>query len=243
MKSSRSILFWLIASIVASGAQCASATTSGVATATSTEFETLLKRGYEQMKNGSFGPAVGTLTRAVKANKNSAMARRYLCYALLQEGEIDNAFEQMLAITRLKQPAAIDYYLLGEVHLAQGSNVEAQKDFTNALIKQPGMSAASAGLVKTCVNVHDWEGALKICAHCISSSEPKDATSKALNAYFKKLYAAIKEAQASSGVQTQLPPVAGPQAEMSDEKELSNPTPMELTPLKEEPAPVVEHPS
>jgi len=160
----------------------------------------LLRKGYGELCLGLSKPAIADLTKATKLRKNNVSARRFLCYALLQDGDFSEALNQMKTLTKNEKPEAIDYYLLGEIHLSLGWIDAAEIDFKDALALTPGLKAARAGLIRVTLTNGDYDAALKMCQECMNDTKPADANASgnALNDYFKRLYAFVRLAQSNS---------------------------------------------
>jgi Flp pilus assembly protein TadD len=158
----------------------------------------LLKQGYEEICAESYPPAIETLTRAVKLNKDDDAARRYLVYAELQVGQVTDAFENLKILAASKNPQAMDHYLEGEAHLLIGWIDSAESDFNTALSLQPDMKAATVGLIKVRVCNSDFDDAVKLCSECMTETKALKPPNKKLSEYFDRLYGAVKMVESGS---------------------------------------------
>lgn len=108
----------------------------------------LLKKSYNQMIEGEFRDAVDTQILAVKADKNSVSARRYLSYSLLKIGASDEAIEQLNNLLTMTKATPIDMLMCGEACLQAGKLRDSAQWFKDALAADPKLAYARVGLAK-----------------------------------------------------------------------------------------------
>lgn len=160
----------------------------------------LLGKAYDQLRNGKYDLAVNTLVQAVKTDRDSITARRYLAFALLKNGSSMEALDQMELVSRVVKPGPFDWYLFGEAYLAQGGYKEAEDCFKQAVALNPGYDAARGGLVNTYARTGKWQDGFTTLAEGMKLAKTANAKS-----YYKSLYAGLKERQASGYIASQAP--------------------------------------
>jgi Flp pilus assembly protein TadD len=153
-----------------------------------TKTDTALSLGYAQLKAGAYKKAIVFLNNAVKQDSKSFMARRYLCYALLQNGEPQRASEQLITLSKLTKPTAFDVYLLGEVYLANGDSDKAEKTFRQSWGMDPTSTLAEAGVVRALAAGDKFSEAEAMCTRHIQDNETPSVRN-----YFESVYANIRK--------------------------------------------------
>jgi tetratricopeptide (TPR) repeat protein len=158
--------------------------------------DVLTRRGYLLVQTGDYKAAVVVLKNAVRMNPNSVNARRYLAYSLVQTGSYAEASEQLKAISIVSPLLAYDYALSGNIDVRLGLNDEALQEYRKALVLEPTMPAARAGIVELFVLAGDFQGATFLCSDCIAKSHnPSELV------YFQRLADSIRAAQQLSATQ------------------------------------------
>jgi tetratricopeptide (TPR) repeat protein len=152
--------------------------------------DVLTRRGYVLVQAGDYKAAVVILKNALRMNPNSVNARRYLAYSLVQTGSYSDAAEQLQAISVVSPLLAYDYALSGNIDVRLGLNDEALQEYRKALVLEPTMPAARAGIVELFVLASDFQGATFLCSDCIAKSHnPSELV------YFKRIADSIRAAQ------------------------------------------------
>lgn len=194
-------MFSLAAIIVASGitANIAQATASGSASSkpakgkvVSTALGQLLQRGYEQMRKGNYEAAIVILAAAVKSDPDSVSARRYLAFALMRHGSVQEAMYQLLIIQRMAKASPFDSYTLGEAYSKMGKLNEAENCFRDALKSNPNYDPARASLIKTLSSTGKYDEAFTECL-----TGYKAAKTEMLTRYYRILYQNVQEQKLS----------------------------------------------
>ncbi len=168
----------------------------------------LLQRGYEQMRKGNYELAVHTLAAAVKVDPDSVSARRYLAFALMRHGSVQDAMYQLLIIQRMAKATPFDSYTLGEAYAKQGKLADAEACFKEALKTNPNYDPARASLVKTLTSTGKYDEAFSECL-----TGYKAAKTELLSRYYRILYQHVQEQKlslhrmqdAAAGAQTATP--------------------------------------
>lgn len=151
------------------------------------EIPQIVKKGYEQLKKADYKGAITTFREAVKQNNNDPLARRCLAYALLCAGSAEDALDQLILLTRLSPPGAVDWCTFGEVYLIAGSYVQAEEAFSDALKLNPELFWASCGIIRAKAMQRDFKDAYKSLAELIA-----DTPDEKKRAYLYKLRLAIR---------------------------------------------------
>lgn len=147
----------------------------------------LLQSGYRQIQRGAYEPAVKTLMQAIRMDRDSVSARRYLAFALLNLGASQEAAEQLVIVMRMAKPTTFDKYSLGEAYFRLGRHELAQEAFKDALEIEPSYDPARAGLIKTLSLAANWDEALDECVQGY-----KQARNDKLGRYYRSLYSNIQ---------------------------------------------------
>lgn len=85
-------------------------------------FERLLPIGYKALRQNNFDYACRALKRCVQLKPNSAEARRYLAYALIESGDLLAAEEQLIALKVLGHENSPDALRLAKAFQNAGQN-------------------------------------------------------------------------------------------------------------------------
>lgn len=164
-----------------------------------------LQKGYEQMRKGNYDAAVRILAAAVTADPDSVSARRYLAFALLRHGSLQEAMYQLIIIQKMAKATPFDNYTLGEAYSKMGRLKEAEACFRDALKSNPNYDPARASLIKTLSSVGKYDDAF---AECLTGY--KAAKTEMLSRYYRILYQNVQEQKlALRRIQDAVPATAG----------------------------------
>jgi tetratricopeptide (TPR) repeat protein len=97
----------------------------------------LVQKAYGQMCHQNFDAAVPTLCQAIKLERNSVAARRYLAFALIAQGQLSGALSQLDLISRLDSEIGLDLFMKGVVMGKIGEPTRAADFFSAAVQKEP----------------------------------------------------------------------------------------------------------
>lgn len=158
------------------------------ATTISEELYKRLKRGYDQVQKGSYDKAVKTFCEAVRRDRDSITARRYLAYALVKSGAGDQAMDQLSFITKMTTPTAFDLYLYGEAYFTQGNYKESLTAFEKCLAAVPNCDAARGGVIKSLTLQGEYNQATTECISGLNTAS--DETAKK---YYQAMLNKVKE--------------------------------------------------
>lgn len=158
------------------------------AAAPAPEIPKILKKGYDQLRKTDYRGAILTFREAVKQNSNDPLARRCLAYALLCSGSPEDALDQLILLTRLSPPGAVDWCTFGEVYLIAGSYEQAEEAFNDALKLNPELFWASCGIIRAKAMQRDFKAAYRSIAELIA-----DTHDEKKRAYLYKLRIAIRK--------------------------------------------------
>lgn len=130
-----------------------------------------LTKGYEQLKIGDLSSACNSFMAVIKQDPDSPMARRYLSYTLLQLGQPGDALSQLIYLTRLQKPSALDWYLFGEAYLLVGSYTQAEAAFNDSLKEDETYAPAKSGLIRVKALNGDFPAAYRMLSEAINDSD------------------------------------------------------------------------
>ena len=109
----------------------------------------LVKNGYELTLSGDNEAAIAYLTAAVKSNAADPIARRYLAYALVKNGQGADAIAQLNVLAKLQRPLPTDQLMCAEALTACKLNPEAIDAYNRILDADPQNDRARAELIMT----------------------------------------------------------------------------------------------
>jgi len=143
------------------------------APATTAEVVDLLKKAYSQLGSGSVDDAVGTLCAVIKLDRNSAMGRRYLCYALIQRGEAREAIAQLDALSYLNSGIPFDLCMRGQALQLLGEYRKATEALKAAIGLDPTSDYIREKLIDSLQMSGDYKEAAAVCADGYYASQDK----------------------------------------------------------------------
>lgn len=114
--------------------------------------------------------AVDILTKAVKANPDDPQARKYLAYAQLSAGDLENASRQFQAWSYLQPVPASEMWLFGKKMMSAGKYGEAARVFGELVKADPSNSTARIQLIKSCALAGESERAQTLCREAMTSA-------------------------------------------------------------------------
>lgn len=161
----------------------------------------LINLGYDLIGKGQYDKAVQTLEKAVKADKDSVSARRYLAFAQVMQGSSLEALKSMQILSKMAVPRALDWYIFGQAYLGAGGPKHAKACFTQALTYSPNYDAARGGLIRALVASGDFDGAVSAVQEGLAQSKSSD-----VKKYYSTMYSLVmaqKQASENTGVTTQ----------------------------------------
>lgn len=147
-----------------------------------------LKIGYEEVQKGLYDRAVKDFCNAVRTDRDSVTARRYLAYALVKCGVPDLAMKQLSLVGKMTPPTAFDLYLYGEAYFAAGDYKHALSSFQKCLALVPDFDAARGGLIKSLALRGEFNQATNECLTGLNQA--KDAPAKK---YYQAMLKRVRE--------------------------------------------------
>jgi tetratricopeptide (TPR) repeat protein len=147
-----------------------------------------LEAGYLQVQKGSYDGAVKNFCDAVRTDRDSVTARRYLAYALVKAGAPELAVEQLSLITKMTSPSAYDSYLYGEAYYTAGQYKLSAEAYQKTLNLVPNFDAARGGLIKSLTLGGEFELAANECLNGL-----KQANDKVAKKYYQTMLACVQE--------------------------------------------------
>lgn len=97
----------------------------------------LLRKGYEQLRKNDLEKAIPTLCNVVRADRDSPSARRYLAFALLQQGDGKGALSQLKALSVLQESTTFDILLKAVALDMIGEHEKALECFRETMDRDP----------------------------------------------------------------------------------------------------------
>lgn len=150
----------------------------------------LLSQGYALIGQGNYDKAIEVLQKALKLDKDSITARRYLAYALVRKGQAKQAIGEMQKVSKQTTPNSFDWYIFGDAYYEAGGLNHAGSCFKEALHQAPAYDAARGGLIKTLVRQDQYNEAVAQVQQGLKNA--RDAKSKQ---YYAALYDGVNQAQ------------------------------------------------
>jgi tetratricopeptide (TPR) repeat protein len=147
-----------------------------------------LDAGYQQIQKGSYEKAVKDFCEAVRSDRDSVTARRYLVYALVKAGAPELAVEQLSMITKMTSPSAYDNFLYGEAYYSAGQYKLSAEAYQKTLTVVPTFDAARGGLIKSLTLGGEFELASNECITGL-----KQANDKVAKKYYETMLTCVKE--------------------------------------------------
>jgi tetratricopeptide (TPR) repeat protein len=147
-----------------------------------------LKGGYDNVQKGSYEKAVKDFCDAVRTDRDSVTARRYLAYALVKTGTPDLAMKQLSLVAKMTTPTAFDLYLYGEAYFTAGDYRHALDSFQKCLALVPYFDAARGGVIKSLALQGEFNQATNECLTGLSKA--KDPAAKK---YYQAMLTRVRE--------------------------------------------------
>ena len=94
--------------------------------------DSVLTRAYYLMQHGDFSGANKLLKPMVQGQSSNVIARRYFSYVLLKQGKIEEASNQIRAISKLGANSSFDYWLYAQNYIGAGQRLTGQLCLTRA---------------------------------------------------------------------------------------------------------------
>lgn len=132
-----------------------------------------LRKAYEQLTKSSFEKAVKTLCQVIKDDPNSPTARRYMAFALLQEGQAKEALLQLEALSLIQEKCTFDLLLSGVAYDMLGSHEKALEIFRQIMEKEPQTDYYRIKTIDELITLLQYDEALKLAGEGYNTT--KDA--------------------------------------------------------------------
>lgn len=113
------------------------ATATKKATNSESVTHAMLRKGYDQLRKNDLEKAIPTLCNVVRADRDSPSARRYLAFALLQQGEGKAALSQLNALSLLQESTTFDIMLKAVALDMVGEHEKALDYFRETMERDP----------------------------------------------------------------------------------------------------------
>lgn len=185
--NSKSLILFLSASTLISCSLPSAASTSPQTISSGTY--TLLQAAYDQMRKSHFELATKTLSRAIRADRDCMTARRYLSYALLQQGDAGAALGQLNLIP---DPGAFDLFLKGVAAEMLGQVRQSADYFLQSVNKDPQNDYYRSKAIMSYINLSNYQK-----ASVLSADGTKLAVNPQQKQYYEKQWAHTQELAAA----------------------------------------------
>jgi tetratricopeptide (TPR) repeat protein len=150
----------------------------------------LINSGYELINKGQYDKAIKPLEQAVKTDDQSLPARRYLASAQARAGRGKDPLKTMQILAKQTTPGAYAWYIFGEAYMNAGAPPHPPSCFNQAINYRPAYDAARAGVVRSDVQLKDFEDAIaKIQDGLGLTNDPS------LRKYYASLYKVVSQAK------------------------------------------------
>jgi tetratricopeptide (TPR) repeat protein len=156
-----------VATLPSLGAPANKALTASVSTdkqANANSANGLVGKAYVQMRSGNWAFAIGELCNALRFQRNNPLARRYLCYSLLQAGAPRDAISQLDALSQLKQAIPFDLCMRGDALQQLGESDKAVEALKAALQMDAKSDYIRTKLIEALQSYGKFQEASAICA-------------------------------------------------------------------------------
>jgi len=130
----------------------------------SPEAQALIGRAYGDMRASNWPFAVAELCAALRYDRNSVTARRYLCYSLLHTGNAQDALSQLNSLATLNQSIPFDECMRGEALTMIGESDKGLEALKNALSMDPSSDYIRNELVEMLQSYARYQEAAGYCA-------------------------------------------------------------------------------
>ncbi len=130
-----------------------------------------VKAGYNALRAKDSSSAVSILSTAVKTNPDNPLARKYLAYAHLREGNIDKAVRQFQAWSYLQPVPRKEMLVFATTCMDAGKYNEASHIYSELVKAEPTNSAARVQLIKCCSLAGDNDKARTLCLEAMGSAK------------------------------------------------------------------------
>jgi len=124
----------------------------------------LVQQAYAQISREQYDEAVPNLCEAIKLERNSVAARRYLAFALLAQGQVSEASQQLDLLSQLNNQIALDLFMKGLVMEQMGKPTRASELFCAALQKEPKNEFFRKKAINELILLSKYADAAALCA-------------------------------------------------------------------------------
>ena len=162
-------------------------------------FSEVLEKGYAALRDGRCQFACRALKRAVLLQPNSAEARRYLAFALMEIEDVSNAEKQLQALKQLNREEPSDNVRLATAFQKAGNHEKAIEILQKHVRQHRTDVDAIVLLTDSFITANDRERAIKLCEQALRLvSSPRDQER------LREKYTALKNSdQSESGANSQ----------------------------------------
>lgn len=127
--------------------------------------------GYNALRAKDSTSAISILNEAVKVNPDNPMARKYLAYAHLREGNVQSAVRQFQAWNYLQPVPTKEMWHFAKTSMGAGKYGEAAQVYEEIVKSEPSNTSARIQLIKACSLAGDNEKARALCLEAMTSAK------------------------------------------------------------------------
>ena len=159
----------------------------------------LTARAYSQIQSNDFAGATRTLSEELRKNGSNVTARRYLAYALLEQGMAKEALQQL---NSLPFPAPYDLFMKGKACEAIPDTNAATRFYLLAVRGDPRNDTYRKKAIDALIQSSQYHDAVRICAEGVRLA----TSGSARKFYVEQLQQAKALSQAVEKSRTCTPP-------------------------------------
>jgi tetratricopeptide (TPR) repeat protein len=124
----------------------------------------LIKQAYVMMGTSEWQDAISLLCLALRNQRNNVLARRYLCYCLLQSGDARNTVAQLDALAQLNRAIPFDLAMRGEALMQLGEADKSVEALKSALGMDTSSGYVREKLIQALRDTGRYQEAASVCA-------------------------------------------------------------------------------
>lgn len=124
----------------------------------------MIKKAYQDMTTGNWAFAVSELCTLLRTQRNNALARRYLCYSLLQAGAPRDAITQLDALSQMSTAIPFDLCMRGDALMQLGEGDKAIEALRAAMAMDQKSDYIRGKLIEALQTYGKFQEASAYCA-------------------------------------------------------------------------------
>jgi tetratricopeptide (TPR) repeat protein len=133
-----------------------------------------VQKAYEQMRHDQFDTAVPLLCEAIKLERNNVSARRYLAFALVEQGQLNDALEQLKLLDQIDNQNGFSPYMRGVVLEKMGEPTRAADCYSAAVKREPKNDYFRKRAINSLIMMSRYDDASALCLEGVKLSTDMD---------------------------------------------------------------------